>query len=190
MKRPMQLADLAEAARRFRPLDDGADGKIYRCAARLTDGLFLPCVALASAEPRVNLALRRFEETRADELSPRQQQRHGRGFGYRDIVQSFVTQGATVNWYDIAEVEESDFALSPERLSEIKGETSMGWTRFVCVMADGREFSFGTTFSIEFFDMPAGYAARDVVRILPDEERGEPVYRERPFFTCYLDTAI
>jgi hypothetical protein len=38
--------------------------------------------------------------------------------------------------------------------------------------------------------MPPGYTAQDVVRILPDEARGEPVYRDRPFFTCYLEAAI
>lgn len=186
----MQIAELVDAASRVAPINDGITGNVYRCAARLIDGLFLPCVALRSSEPTVDLALRRFEETRADEQLPRRRRRFGKGARYRDIVRSFVTSGSSVDWYNVAELQESDFALPPERLSEIKGETSMGWTRFVCVMRDGREFSFGTPWNIEFFHMPVGYTARDVVRILPDEARGEPVYRDRPFFTCYLEAAL
>jgi hypothetical protein len=186
----MQVAELAEAARRFAPINDGLTGNVYRCAARLTDGLFLPCVALCSSEPTVDLALRRFDETREDAMLPVRRQRYGNGMRYRDIVRNFVAAGSTLDWYHIAELTESAFALAPERLSEIKGETSMGWTRFVCVMRDGGEFSFGTPWNIEFFSMPPGYTAQDVVRILPDEARGEPVYRDRPFFTCYLEAAI
>ena len=66
----------------------------------------------------------------------------------------------------------------------------MSWTQFVAVMKDGREFSFGTTYSTEFFNMPDGYTAKDVAKILPHETRGDPTYRERPFFNCYLDAAI
>ena len=186
----MQIAEIAEAARRFAPINDGTTGNVYRCAARLSDGLFLPCVAVRSSEPTVDLALRRFEETRADAALPPRQRRFGNGMQYRDVARSFITSGSSVDWYDIVSLEPSDFALAPERLSEIKGETSMGWTRFVCVMRDGHEFSFGTSWNIEFFYMPSGYTARDVVRILPDEARGEPVYTDRPFFTCYLKAAI
>lgn len=186
----MQIAELAAAARRVIPINDGTTGNVYRCAARLIDGLFLPCVAVRSSEPTVDLALRRFEETRADAALPARQRRFGSGMTYRDIVRSLTTTGSSIDWYQIASLEPSDFAIAPERLREIKGETSMGWTRFVCVMQDGCEFSFGTSWNIEFFHMPAGYTAHDVVRILPDEARGEPVYKDRPFFTCYLEAAI
>lgn len=186
----MQIADLADAARRFAPINDGLTGNVYRCAARLTDGLFLPCVAVRSSEPNVDLALRRFEETRADAALPVHERRFSARMQYRDVVRSFITSGSSVDWYLISSLEPSDFALDPERLGEIRGETSMGWTRFVCVMRDGSEFAFGTPWNIEFFFMPPGYTARDVVRILPDEARGEPVYKDRPFFTCYLETAI
>jgi len=67
----------------------------------------------------------------------------------------------------------------------------MGWTEFYATMDDGKEFCFGTTFLTEFFCMPEGYTASNVVRITP-AVRGEPrkyekVYRERPFFECYVD---
>lgn len=186
----MQIADLADAARRFVPINDGLTGNVYRCAVRLTDGLFLPCVAIRSSEPTVDLALRRFEEARADATLPARKRRFGAGMLYRDVVRSFATSGSSIDWYHIASVEPSEFALAPERLAEIKGETSMGWTRFVCAMRDGKEFSFGTPWNIEFFHMPPSYTARDVVRIIPDEARGEPVYKDRPFFTCYLEADI
>ena len=78
----------------------------------------------------------------------------------------------------------------------------MGWTSFVAEIADGSLHSFGTTFSAEFFSLPEGYTYSDI-RIIRSgmvysEEKGltpyalealeaARVYRERPFFTCYLD---
>ena len=58
-------------------------------------------------------------------------------------------------------------------------------------MNDGRTFRFGTRFLTEFFDMPPGYSAADISSIVP-AVRGERsdeklIYRERPFFTCYVD---
>ena len=67
----------------------------------------------------------------------------------------------------------------------------MGWTEFYAIMEDGKEFCFGTTFNIEFFSMPEGYTANNIIKITP-AVRGEPrkyeqVYRERPFFECYIE---
>jgi hypothetical protein len=43
----------------------------------------------------------------------------------------------------------------------------------------------------EFFDMPPDYSATDIQKIVPairgEKPRFEKVYRERPFFTCYID---
>lgn len=186
----MKLEELAAAARKFPPMNDGALGNVHRCAARLTDGLYLPCVAIRSSEPWTDLAIRRFDETMADAKLPFWKRQLGKGVQYRDIVRTFAAGGTRVEWFHIASVEESPFALPLERLAEIKGETSMSWTQFVAVMKDGREFSFGTSYSTEFFDMPAGYTARDVARILLHESRSDQFIRERPFFTCYLDAAI
>jgi len=39
--------------------------------------------------------------------------------------------------------------------------------------------------------MPPGYTATDIAKIVPavrgEAPRGEPIYRDRPFFTCYVD---
>ena len=75
-------------------------------------------------------------------------------------------------------------------MREISGETSMSWTQFYATMMDGIEFTFGTTFRTEFFEMPAGYDAGDIIKIRP-AARGTArsqhhVYRDMPFFTCFV----
>ena len=111
--------------------------------------------------------------------------------GYRAIVQSFVTKGNTVNDYDLRQLSLSPYAIPLSRIREIKGETSMSWAEFYAIMIDGKEFRFGTTFLTEFFDMPSGYSTANIAKIVP-AVRGEParqehVYREKPFFTCYVE---
>lgn len=111
--------------------------------------------------------------------------------GYEAIVKNFVTHGNTVNDYDLKEIIQSPFAFPMARMREINGETSMGWTEFSATMRDGKEFRFGTTFLTEFFDMPTGYQASDIVKVVP-AVRGQPrnmtdIYREKPFFTCYVE---
>ena len=166
------------------PISVACSGDRYRCAATLNDGLYLPCVVIASSHHEVDLALRRFDETRNDPTLHK-------SVGYRSIVKSFVASGNRLNHYDISELSVSPYALSPAHLAEIGGETSMAWTEFYATMEDGTQFCFGTTFLMEFFCMPGGYTANNVVRITP-AVRGEPrkfeqVYRERPVFVCYLD---
>ena len=159
-------------------------GERYRASATLTDGLRLPCVVFESASRYVDLAIKRFEDTRGKkELNTTTD--------YRAIVRNFVATGNTLNDYDIREVGLSPFAIPLARTREIKGETSMGWTDFYATMSDGAEFRFGTTFLIEFFEMPEGYTANDIQKITPavrgDAPRIENIYRERPFFTCYIN---
>lgn len=132
----------------------------------------------------MRLARRRFEETG--------RQRSILGFrltrnrNYDAVLETFVTGGNRVNSYDISSLTESLYALPIERLREIDGETSMSWTQFVGVMRDGKEVSFGTTYHTEFFNMPSGYTATDVVAIRPHERLSSDVFRERPFFTCFI----
>ena len=133
-------------------------GERYRVAATMTDGTPLPCVVIESASHTVDLSLKRFEETRkSSDLY----------MGYRAIVTSFVTKGNTVNDYDLKELAQTSFAIPLPRMQEIKGETSMGWTEFYAIMKDGAEFRFGTTYLTEFFDMPSGYSAADIVKVIP-----------------------
>ncbi len=161
-------------------------GSAYRCAAILNDGLLLPCVLLAGVESVVGLALRRFEETRDGAQLPESRRRFGHGMQYSDIVRHFVASGNQVNSYDIARLEKSPYAIPLSRLREVEGETRMSWTQFTAVMRDGREFAFGTTFLTEFFQMPEGYSGEDVERII-SHKGGEPIHRERPYFTCFVE---
>lgn len=170
----------------FEPIRGPLERSAYRSAAYLTDGVYLPCVLVASKPERVDLAVRRFAETTANERRWFGR-RFGRGIGYKSIVEVFVAAGNRVNAYDIARLETSPYALPLARLLEIKGETSMSWTQFVAVMKDGQEFSFGTTFLTEFFNMPDGYTASDVGTIRPHERLDGHLFRERPFFTCFVD---
>ncbi|MDY6947721.1 MAG: hypothetical protein SXG53_18590 [Pseudomonadota bacterium] len=181
---------------------DSAYGPGYRCSAYLTDGTFLPCVMLRSSAATVQLALRRFE-----------QEKKGLGVfrrkgAYEEIVKTFVTEGNRINSYDIATVEPSRHAIPLALLRQIRGETTMAWTGFVFEMTDGRCFAYGTTFLMEFFDLPAGYAFQDVrkvhnhsyvapggeVRSLREGMADQPadydpttVLREKPYFVCYHD---
>jgi len=161
-------------------------GPAYRCAATMTDGLYLPCVVIASIEAHLELALRRFDETRADGLKPEGERRFGYGMSYPEIVATFTAKGNVLNHYDIARLEHSRFAIPLARLREVKGETRMSWTQFSAVMRDGNEFFFGTSFLTEFFQMPDGYSGDDVVRITPHAAGLGHTYRERPYFTCYV----
>jgi hypothetical protein len=162
-------------------------GPGYRCAARLTDGIYLPAVILQSRASQVAFAKRRLEETRPRRMGLVGPWRQSPGVSYEATIDVFTAGGNRVNWYDIARVEPSPYALPAERLKEIEGETSMAWTQFVAAMRDGREFSFGTTYSIEFFHMPEGYSGNDVVRIIPHGKVDGPVYRERPWFACFVE---
>ena len=157
-------------------------GERYRVSATLIDGTRLPCVVIEGTAKIVDLAIKRFEETR---------QSTDPFMGYHAIVKSFVTKGGTVNNYDLKDISASPFAIPVVRVREIDGETSMSWTEFYAIMRDGKEFRFGTTFLTEFFEMPIGYAATDITRIIPavrgEKPRQEYIYREKPFFTCYVD---
>ncbi len=83
----------------------------------------------------------------------------------------------------------------------------MSWTGWVFRMRDGRYFSYGSSFLMEFFGLPEGYDFSDVVEVinhsfvdstgriaklreggdLPESYRHDSVIRERVFFTCAVD---
>jgi hypothetical protein len=167
------------------PIPNYDQAPLYRCAAYLTDGTYLPCVAFQSASRYVDLAMKRFDESRPKFFKLKSSDNQ---LGYRGIVQTFVTSGNCINDYDIHKVEKSPYAIPLERLKEIKGETSMGWTGFDVLMNDGKIFSFGTSFYNEFFNMPQGYSAIDIRKIIPHsvgQKSNVLTYREKPFFCCY-----
>ncbi len=186
------------------PLPDNSYGPGYRASAYLTDGTFLPCVIFRNPRPKVDLAIKRFndEQTGKSVFSP------SSGLGYYDIVKNFVTGGNRINHNNIHTVEKSRFALPRLIHDQIRGETTMGWTGFAAKMRDGKYVGFGTTYHYAFFDMPEGYSAEDIEEIinhsyvlktgelrshevpffeLPHDYKDAVVYRERPFFECYID---
>jgi hypothetical protein len=186
------------------PLQDSAYGLGYRASAYLIDGTFLPCVIFRNPKTVVNLAIRRFKE----EQKGKGIFNKSSGLGYYDIVKTFVTNGNCINDYDIDRVEKSRFAFPLTIQKQIQGETTMGWTGFVAKMKDGKYFGFGTNFRWEFFQMPDNYSVDDISEIInhsyvlktgelrshregsmtrPEEYKDAVVYRERPFFECFID---
>src|SRR5262245_50976425 len=189
-QRYMKSAELADFLKsNIEPLKDQIYGNRYRAAVNLTDDTYLPCVVFESKKSRVDLALRRFDQLRRE---PSQ---------YRMVVETFVAGGSHIADYQIKAVERSPFAWPLATLKQIHGETVMSWTAFVVEMSDSTMHSYGTTFCFEFFDLPKGYSYADIARIhsgkVYSQERGledfsidsmkdiQP-YREKPFFTCYL----
>ncbi|MDF2803843.1 MAG: hypothetical protein K0S61_3746 [Anaerocolumna sp.] len=184
----MKEADILKwIAASIEPLEDySISSKLYRCSVILNDGLELPCVVFRSRKKWVDLAIKRFKEfpnTNGNFLKRR--------INYRTIVETFVCSGNRINHYDIREIKESPYAIQKERMQEMQGETSMGWTQFTARMKDENEYEFGTTFLTEFFDMPNGYTAKDIIKIIP-AVRGcskdtKVIYREKPYFECFID---
>jgi hypothetical protein len=185
------------------PIDDKVYGLEYRASAKMIDGTFLPCVIFVNPNSTVNLALKRFKE-----------EQKGNGlFGnsstaYSKIVKHFVTNGNRINNYDIESVEKCRYAFPVEIRNQIRTETTMGWTGFVAKMRDGKYFSFGTRFLTEFFQMPDNYVPDEIIEIInhsyvlksgevrshkvaftkfPDDYEDSIVFRERPYFVCYID---
>lgn len=186
------------------PYPDAIYGPGYRCSAYLTDGTFLPCVMLRKSSPVVDLAVRRFEQ----ETQGKGSFGLRKGNGYESIVKTFVASGNRVNYYDIKHVEPSRFAIPISLLEQIEGETTMAWTGFVFEMHDGKLFPYGTSFGVEFFDLPDGYGFENVVAVhnhsyvtqsgtlsalaqgmqaQPNDYDPSLVLRERPYFICYYD---
>ena len=181
------------------PLPDKYDknGVAYRASVYLTDGTYLPCVRFSHSKPIIELAMRRFQD---------EQKKDGVG-GYYEIVKNFVAHGNCLNIYDIARVEKSRYALPVSVLEQIQGETTMAWTGFVVKMKDGKCFNFGTTYLVAFFDMPEGYSTDDIDEIinhsyvsqtgdvqslrlgsfLPGDYNKKTIFRERPYFECFVD---
>ena len=143
-------------------MEDNAYGLGYRASAYLADGTFLPCVIFRNPETVVNLAIRRFKEAQTGKGIFNRSS----GLGYYEIVKTFVTNGNCLNDYDIDRVEKSKFAFPLTIQSQIRGETTMGWTGFAAKMKDGKYFGFGTTFHWEFFQMPENYSVDDIEEII------------------------
>ena len=183
------------------PIADSNYGPRYRCELTLKDGTYLPCAVIQSKNKLIELAKRRIKEetTKKDALDgpdPNEQ-----------ILSAFVAQGNRINDYEVASAAPSRFAPPLALLGQIEGETTMGWTGWVFEMMDGRLFSYGSSFSMEFFHLPDGYIFSDVAKVhnhsflskdgmlVSLRQRGmhraeynvDNLFRERVYFTCYID---
>jgi hypothetical protein len=150
----------------------------------------------------VELAKRRIQEEMTGKGVFRN---HPDPFG--QIVSSFAVKANGVNEYDVVSTTYSTYAPPLALLKQIHGETTMSWTGWVFEMMDGKMYSYGSSFSMEFFDLPNGYSFADVVKvhnhsfvssgghlapltpgaILPANYRELKLLRERVYFTCYID---
>jgi hypothetical protein len=190
----------AEIVSSVEPIPDANFGPRYRCALTLKDGTFLPCAVLQSRAKVVDLAKRRIRE----EMNGKG--RIGGPDPYGQILSAFVAGGNRVNDYDVASALPSRFAPPLALLRQIHGETTMAWTGWVFEMSDGRLFSYGSSFNMEFFDLPEGYKFQDVVKVhnhsfvsgdgelrpiergsaLPADYNTGGLLRARVFFICNI----
>lgn len=186
---------------RIEPISDSIYGPRYRCSLTLNDGTQIPCAVLQSKAKQIELAKRRIKE----EMSGRG--KIGGPDPYGQIISVFAAGGNRINEYEVASVAPSPYAPPLALLSEIHGETTMAWTGWVFEMKDGNFFAFGSSFSMEFFNLPEGYSFADVVKVhnhsflsdsgdlislergarLPENYRPGKIFRERICFTCYID---
>jgi hypothetical protein len=157
---------------------------------------------LQSKQKLVELAKRRIRE-----------KMDGKGYlggadPYGHIVSSFVTGGNRINDYDVISATPSPFAIPLALIHQIHGETTMAWTGWVFEMSDGSMFSYGSSFLMEFFQLPDGYSFGDVAKVynhsyvgksgkllplqqggfLPDDYKDVPLLRERVYFTCAIES--
>jgi hypothetical protein len=148
-----------EIVTKIEPLEDPIYGPRYRCSLTLKDGTYLPCAVLQSKERIVELAKRRIKETAKKSLT-------GNIELNGQIVSVFATGGNRINDYNVLSASESKFAIPRSLLSQIHGETTMGWTGWVFKMTDGNSFSYATQFNTEFFDLPEGYDFSSVTEVI------------------------
>lgn len=122
-------------------------------------------------------------------------------------MSSFVASGNRVADYDVADATPSRFAPPLSLLSQIHGETTMAWTGWVFRMKDQHLFSYGSSYRMEFLQLPDGYEFSDVEEVinhcfvtsngsltkleqgslLPKDYQREKVFRERAPFFCPVD---
>jgi hypothetical protein len=184
------------------PFEDSSYGSRYRCSLTLKDGTYLPCTVLQSKQKLVELAKRRIKEEMGREGHLGGDDPYGR------IVSSFVTRGNRINDDDVISATPSPFAIPLALLHQIHGETTMAWTGWVFEMSDGNMFSYGSSFSMEFFQLPDGYSFSDVIKVhnhsyvgkngellplqqggfLPDDYKDIFLLRERVYFTCAIES--
>lgn len=183
------------------PIDDSIYGPQYRCSLTLRDGTFLPCAVIQSRDRLVEFARKQIRE---------EMQRIGPIGSYDpvgQILSTFVAGRNRVNDYNVVDAAPSRFAIPLSLLERIHGETTMAWTGWVFRMKDKREFSYGSSYLTEFFELPDGYEFSDVDEVinhsfvnsdgeltrleqgwyLPSGYPGQGLFSDRAFFSCAVD---
>jgi hypothetical protein len=183
------------------PIEDSIDGRQYRCALTLWDGTHLPCVVIHSKQRLVELAKRRIKEGIDGQGILDGDDPYGR------IISRFVPEVNRIDEYDVKSASPSPFAPPISLLRQIHGETTMAYTGWVFEMSDGKMFSYGSDYSMEFLELPDGYSFADVAKVhnhsyvgetgelmplqqggfFPDDYRDVPVFHERLYFRCATD---
>jgi hypothetical protein len=166
------------------PIRDLVGRNAYRCSAYLHDGLYLPCVLIRESQAYADLALKRFQQARDSGITDPKNIVPGY---YPTVVKRFITSGNQVNLFDIERVEISSYAIPLCLLKQVHGETRMSWTQFAVLTDNGIEYSFGTTYNMEFFNIPDGFSWDNVTTVISHRSETKPIYRERPYFTCFID---
>jgi len=96
--------------------------------------------------------------------------------------------GSRVSLGQIGRLESSPHAIAWDLLNTLPGEVDWQSLTFTGVMDDGAHFSFHTASSVGFFDMPLGYDARRLRKVLPGGSF-EQAHREREGFASYVEGA-
>ncbi len=167
---------------RIEPTKDYLGNDEFRCSVSMYDGTNLPCVTIKSAEVRLQMAMSRIESTIYNGVKDARCISHY----YPRILNSFINSGNRITLSNIKDVGISPNAIPVSLLRMIHGKASKSWTQFTGVMNDGNEFSFGTTSSCEFFQMPDGYKGTDIVEIISYKAENRPIFSECIGFSCYV----
>ena len=122
-----------------------------------------------------------------------------------DFLKANIEPECIVNCSNIIKIKKSPNAIPKELLKQIDGETLMSWTGFVLKMKDGKLFNYGTSYSLDFFELPKNYSFSDVQEVINHsfaDENGEikeyrkvgirsfpdvRIYREIDYFDCYVE---
>jgi hypothetical protein len=159
--------------------------KSYRAAARLSHGVYFPCVEFKSASQLVDHAIRRFNEAR-DGLTR---------CTYREMVHLQLCVHNMISPYCIEGVEQSPYAL-PVKNKELLHDSfdALGldiygnYLPFIAVMDDGKKFCFAYNPETNFLNLPDGYTADQIIEVIPNRKLPQKLYGTRLPFACYLST--
>lgn len=176
------------------PVADDVFGKRYRASVTLNGNLVIPCVEFLDKEKYVNQFTRRFDQECGN--NP-----------YIELVCSFLAEKNVINPKGIIQIEQSRNAIPLNILKKIHGETIMSWTGFVLKMKDGKCFNYGTSFAMDFFELPDDYDFSDIAEVINHSyldkdgeihdwrktwksafEKSENlnIFRELNYFECYV----